>query len=361
MNPVSHWLMILTLSALCFGGPTGCSPASSSESESAAVRDRTLRLVSLQNTTTPIFGESIVWLSESVEAMSNGGLKLKVFDPDKLVGATGVLDAVASGKVDAGYSSSGFWMGKMPAAPLFSAVPFGPDPVEYLSWFYHGNGLALYQEMYDRAGFDVKVLVCAITPPETSGWFTQKIESPEDLSGLKMRFFGLGGEVMAKFGVAVRLLPPAEIYPALEKGVIDATEFAMPSADESFGFYKIAKYNYFPGWHQQATTYELLINREVWDSLAPSQQAMIENAARANIVKSIAVGEGSQGAAMLRNEERGVSQETWSPAMLEAYRQAWAQVVAERSEQDAFFKKVWDDLSAFRAEYGRWSSKAHLD
>ncbi len=338
-----------------------CSNSQSSDgSESKAqVKKRNLRLVSLQNTSTPIVGEQLIWLADSINEMASDSIQVKVYDPDKLVGAMEVLDAVSSGKVEAGYSSSGFWMGKIPAAPLFSSVPFGPDAAEYLSWFYYGNGMKLYQEMYDQHNFNVKVLLCGIIPPETSGWFANEIKSLDELQGLKMRFFGLGGDIMKKFGVAVRLLPPGEIYPALEKGVIDATEFAMPSIDEQLGFYKIAKYNYFPGWHQQATTFELLINKNVWNELAPSQQAIIENAARANIIKGIAVGEGSQGPAMKRNVERGVHQVTWPPEIIEQFRLAWDEVVEEKVAEDPYFKKVWEDLSAFRAEYKEWSSRAY--
>ena len=355
---MKYALLLLLPLALLF---SGCSQQTSSSGNAGGpqLKKQNIRLVSLQNTSTPIVGEQLIWLADSINAMAEGSIQVKVYDPDKLVGAMEVLDAVSSGKVEAGYGSSGFWMGKIPAAPLFCSVPFGPDAAEYLSWFFYGNGMKLYQEMYDTHNFNVKVLLCGIIPPETSGWFSNEITDLEQLQGLKMRFFGLGGDIMKKFGVAVRLLPPGEIYPALEKGVIDATEFAMPSIDEQLGFYKIAKYNYFPGWHQQATTFEFLINGDVWDSLAPSQQAILENAARANIIKGIAVGEGSQGPAMKRNAERGVNQISWPPEIIEEFRKAWHEVVAEKVEEDAYFKKVWEDLSAFRAEYKEWSSRAY--
>lgn len=328
--------------------------------ESSLGSKRNFRLVSQQNSAAPIIGETLIWLSEGIREVSGGNLNFKAYDPDMLVGALEVLDAVSSGKVEAGYGSCGFWMGQIPSAPLFAAVPFGPDAAEYLSWFYYGNGMKLYQEMYDTHNFNVKVILCGILPPETSGWFANEITSVEQFQGLRMRFFGLGGEIMKKLGVAVRLLPSGEIYPALEKGVIDATEFSMPTIDEQLGFYKIAKYNYFPGWHQQATTFELIINKDVWNTLSSTQQAIIENVCKANLVKCIAKGEGSQGAAMKRNTERGVHQVTWSPEMIETFRNAWDEVVKEKVEQDPFFKKVWEDLSAFRKEYREWSSRAYL-
>jgi len=347
---------------LIFPALVGCGESRpGGEGEGAVVeRPRNLRLVSNQSPSTPIIGEQIVWFADSVNSMADGRLRIKVFGPDELVGAMEVLDVVASGKVEAGYASSGFWGGKMPAAPLFSAVPFGPDTAEYLSWFYHGNGMELYQEMYDRHGFEVKVLICGIIPPETSGWFAQRIESVEDLQGLKMRFFGLGGEVMERLGVGVRILPPGEIYPALEKGVIDATEFSVPSIDERLGFYKIVDYNYFPGWHQRCTILELLIHKPVWNELSESQRSIIENAARANIIRGLVFGEGNQGAAMKRNEERGVRQELWSDEMLEVFERTWNELAAEKAAEDEFFRKVWEDLQAYRREYAEWESKANL-
>ena len=355
MNYIPLLLLPLMLLSLSCSNNT----ASSESGESTTVKKQNLRLVSQQNLATPIVGEQLVWLADNINEMAAGSLQIKVYGPDKLVGAMEVLDAVSSGKVELGYSASGFWMGKIPAAPLFCSVPFGPDAAEYLSWFFYGNGMKLYQEMYDTHNFNVKVLLCGLIPPESSGWFANEIKSLDDLQGLKMRFFGLGGDIMKKYGVAVRLLPPGEIYPALEKGVIDATEFSMPSIDEQLGFYKIAKYNYFPGWHQQATTFELLINKDIWNSLAPSQQAIIENAALANMIKGIAVGEGSQGPAMKRNVERGVHQVSWSPEIIEQFRNTWHEVVAEKVEEDPYFKKVWEDLEAFRADYKEWSSRAY--
>lgn len=351
----------LLITSMIFLG--GCGKQSSTESEAGVVESKpvNLKLVSLYNTNAPILGDNIVRLTDRVAEASGGSVKFKVFDPGKLVASMEVLDAVSSGKVDAGYATAGFWMGKIPAAPLFSAVPFGPDSSEYLSWFFEGNGSKLYQEMYDTYGFNIKVIVCSMIPPETSGWFAKEINTAVDLKGMKMRFFGLGGVVMKKLGVSVNVLPPGEIFPALEKGVIDATEYAMPSIDEDKGFYKIAKYNYFPGWHQQASAFELIINKDVWNRLSPSQQTIIEMASRETIVLSIANAEATQAEVMIRNEvERGVKNMSWSPEMLELLREKWEEVAAEQSAADPFFKKVYEDFSNFRRQYAIWGSKAYL-
>jgi TRAP-type mannitol/chloroaromatic compound transport system substrate-binding protein len=197
-------------------------------------------------TNLPGLGKPITYAAANVQKISGGSVKMKVYEPKKLVAPFEILGAVSSGKVNAGYATAGYWAGKIPASPLFSAVPFGPEAGEYMAWLYNGNGMKLYQEMYDQAGYNVHVTPCAIIAPETSGWFAKEINSPDDLKGLKMRFFGLGGKVMQKLGVSTSLLPGGEIFPALEKKAIDATEFSMPAIDKRLGFHKIVKYNYFP-------------------------------------------------------------------------------------------------------------------
>ena len=230
-----------------------------------------------------------------------------------------------------------------------------------MAWLYYGNGRKLYQEMYDQAGYKVHVVPCAIIAPETSGWFAKEIAGPADLKGLKMRFFGLGGKVMQKQGVSTSLLPGGEIFPALEKKAIDATEFSMPAIDERLGFYKIAKYNYFPGWHQQATLFELLVNKGQWEKMDKSQQALVEVTCKASMADSFANGEAIQADVMKRNlEERGVKIKYWSEDMLSLYEKTWQEVAAEEASKDAFFKKVWDDLTAFRDKYDLWESYAFL-
>jgi len=313
------------------------------------------------STALPGLGTPIPRVAETVEVMSGGTLRMKVYEPGKLVPAFEILDAVSAGKINSGYTTAGYWAGKIPAAPLFSAVPFGPEAGEYMAWMFYGDGLALYQRMYDEAGYNVKVLPCAVIAPETSGWFAQEINSPEDLKGLKMRFFGLGGKVMQKLGVATSLLPGGEIFPALEKGAIDATEFSMPAIDQRLGFHKVVKYNYFPGWHQQATVFELLINKDVWNDASEQHQAILTQACKASLADSFAEGEASQFAALKKNvEENGVQIRQWSPEMLEVFKSTWDEVAAEESANDPFFKEVYDNMNAFREGYDLWEANAFL-
>jgi TRAP-type mannitol/chloroaromatic compound transport system substrate-binding protein len=312
-------------------------------------------------TNLPSLGDGILYISERLEAISDGSLKMTVYEPNTLVAPNEILDAVSSGKTNAGYATAGYWVGKLPAAPLFSAVPFGPDAAEYLAWLYYGNGMDLYQQMYDDAGYNVHVLLAAIIPPETSGWFAEPIESTSDLDGLRMRFFGLGAVVMQKFGVQTSLLPGGEIFSALEKGAIDATEFSLPVVDQRLGFHKLVKHNYYPGWHQQATTFELLINKDVWNGLSDQQRMILEVITKASVADSFAHGEAIEGAEIKKNvSEFGVTNHYWSDEMLAAFQNAWLEVVEEKRAEDPFFEKVWSDFSAFHEEYSYWASIGYL-
>jgi len=308
----------------------------------------------------PALGSSITWVSDQLKLVSDGRIRMKLYEPGKLVSPPEILDAVSSGKVNAGYATAGYWQGKMPAAALFSAVPFGPEAGEYMAWLYYGNGMKLYQEMYDNAGYNVHVLPCAVLSPETSGWFKKEINSVEDLKGLNMRFFGLGGAVLEKLGVGTVQLPGGEIFGALEKGAIDATEFSQPAIDKMLGLHKIAKYNYFPGWHQQATVFELLINKDTWAKMSPGQQATLNTTCKASMTQSVAEGEYSQFDVMAKSKENGVQIRYWSKEMLDTFESKWLEVAAEKSAADPFFKKVWDDMSTFRSGYELWEANAFL-
>ena len=328
--------------------------------EAVATKKVLLKVPVCFPTALPGLGTTAPWLAERIETLSKGEIKMTVYEPGKLVAPFEILDSVSKGKVNAGYSTPGYWQGKIPAASLFSAVPFGPEAGEYLAWIYHGGGLELWQEMYDKAGFNVKVLPFGIIAPETSGWFQKPIESLDDLKGLRMRFFGLGGQAMQKLGVSTSLLPGGEIFPALEKGAIDATEFSMPAIDQRLGFYKIVKYNYFPGWHQQATVFELLINKDTWNSMTDHQKMVLEVGTRAATMDAFALTEAIQGPAIKENvTNRGVKNMYWSDEMLANFKKAWDEVVVEQTK-DPMFKKVYDNLNAFRADYKYWSQYGFL-
>ncbi len=313
------------------------------------------------STALPGLGSSIVELADQLKAASGGSVVMKVYEPGKLVAPFEILDSVAAGKVNAGYYASGYWEGKMPGISLFTAIPFGPEAPEFLAWMFRDDGLKLYNEYYKKSGYDVWAMPACVLAPETAGWFSKPINSVDDLKGLRMRFFGLGGKVMEKLGVSVSLLPGGEIFPALEKKALDGTEFSMPAIDQRLGFYKVAKYNYFPGWHQQATFLNLMINGKVWRGMSDSQRALIKMACMANLTNTLAHTEAIQGAVIKENEEkRGVKNMYWSDEMLSSFEKAWGEVADEMTAKHPLFKEAYDDLQAFRKDYAYWSNLGFL-
>ena len=216
-----------------------------------------------------------------VDRLSGGNFELKFFEPGALVPALECFDAAAKGSVESCFTTAGYHTGKYPALAFFTAVPFGPQFGEIFAWKIYGGGNELQNEIYASSG--LYSIDCNAIGPETSGWFREQVGSLEDLKGLKMRFFGLGAQVMQKLGVSTQLLAGADIYPALERGVIDATEFSMPNMDIDLGFYQVAKFNYYPGWHQQVSIGELLMNKAAFEGLSDQNQAILEAACGWNI------------------------------------------------------------------------------
>jgi len=308
----------------------------------------------------PILGTAATDFVAKINSISSD-VEFEQFDPGKLVPALEALDAVSSGAVDSSFATSGYWQGKINAASLFAAVPFGPEAGEFLGWILYDDGARLWQQMYDDAGYNVVVTPCGLIAPETSGWFKKEINTVEDLKGLNMRFFGLGAKAMEKLGVSTSLLGASDIFPALERGAIDATEFSMPRIDARLGFYKIAKYNYYPGWHQPSTLFELLINKDVYEDLSDTAKEQIKVACLANIATNLAEGEATNYAAMVDNvENKGVIIKQWAPEMLDAFSGAWDEVVVELADGDTFFQEVWADLQEYRKGYAIWSQNIYL-
>lgn len=309
----------------------------------------------------PGVNTSLKWVAENIEQMSGNTLKMKLYEPGKLIAPLQVLGAVSKGAVNSGYSISGYWEGMIPGSSIFSSIPFGPEAPEFLAWMYSGNGRKLYQKMYDDAGFDVHVIPLGLFCPESAGWFVKPVNTSEDLKGLNIRFYGLGGKVLQKVGASVSLIPGGELFPSLEKGVIDATEFSMPAIDLMMGFHKIAKYNYFPGWHQQATFFELLINKETWNQMSPRQQNLLEMMCKAATLNTLAYTESIQAQAMMAAQQKhGVSIEYLSEDILSALQKSWDEVASELASDSPMFKEAWQDLSAFRKNYDIWGKHGFL-
>jgi TRAP-type mannitol/chloroaromatic compound transport system substrate-binding protein len=298
-------------------------------------------------------------LEATVERVSGGNFELKFFEPGALVPALECFDAASKGSVESCFTTAGYHTGKHPALAFFTAVPFGPGFGEYFAWMIYGGGKDLQNEIYAQSG--MFSMDCNMIGPETSGWFRQKVNSLADLKGLKMRFFGLGAQVMQKLGVSTQLLAGADIYPALERGVIDATEFSMPTMDTKLGFHQIAKFNYFPGWHQQSSVSELLMNKAAWDALSDQNKAIIEIALGESVMHTYVESDHAQFAAMAEmRDKHKVQVKRWSDEDLAKLEKAWLEVLAEESAKDPLFKKVADHYLDYRKKFAVWGKSQQM-
>jgi TRAP-type mannitol/chloroaromatic compound transport system substrate-binding protein len=293
-------------------------------------------------------------LAKRIEAMSNGRLKIQVFGAGELIPALEGFDAVRAGTVEMNHANSYFWTGKTFAAQYFTAVPFGLNFQGINGWLYDGGGQALWNEVY--APFGMVAMPCGNTGVQMTGWFKKEIKSAADLKGLKMRIPGLAGRVYATLGVDVKLLPGGEIFPALERGVIDAAEFVGPFQDRKLGLHKAAKLYYTTGWHETATVSELLINKAAWNKLPKDLQAVVENAAAACNVISEAWCQRTNAEAMedlVKNQ--GVTARPLPDDVIKKLREVNAEIIAEAVKKDPLVKKVNDSYAAYKAKFDAWS------
>jgi TRAP-type mannitol/chloroaromatic compound transport system substrate-binding protein len=309
-------------------------------------------------TNLPALGDNILYVSEQVRAATGGNLALDVYEPGELVPPFAITEAVRDRKVAAGYTWVGYDQGKLPWSALFGAVPFGMEPWEYVAWWYHAGGRELAEELYREQG--IHVLLCGIIGPESAGWFRAEIESLEDVRGLKIRFAGIGGLVMQRLGASVTMLPGGEIFQALEKGAIDATEFSMPAIDQRLGFDRIVRFNYFPGWHQPFTAFHLTVNPDAWEELADTQRAVLETACTAGIARNLAHGEAIQGEVLRASRAKGVAVSILPTDVLRELEAVAEVVLEEQAAADEGLRRVLASQRAFAEDYQDWKRTGYL-
>ncbi|MBG6208136.1 TRAP-type mannitol/chloroaromatic compound transport system substrate-binding protein [Labrenzia sp. EL_126] len=270
-----------------------------------------------------------------------------------------IFDNVSAGAIDAAWSYAAYASGKEPAAALFGSVPFGGDPLSYVSWLHHGGGLELWQELYEP--YNLVPMACGVILSEAGGWYTKPIESPEDLQGLNIRIGGLGGAILAKLGANAMSLPAGEISTSLETGRLDATELSFPLVDKLLGFDKVAKHYYFPGWHQPAGFIEFYMNKDKWDGLTDAQRTAIEvSCADANLY-AMGVAAGAQSPILEEFRANGVEIKRFPDSVMDALRAAADEVYAEKSAENEMFRKVIDSYRAFAANYKEYQNLSDLN
>jgi TRAP-type mannitol/chloroaromatic compound transport system substrate-binding protein len=266
---------------------TACAPKSSNEN-CATVSDGansnkdqqkySFKLATSWPKNFPGLGMAPERLAKIVEEMSNGRMHIKVYGAGELVPAFEVFDAVSSGTADIGHAGAYYWAGKSAATQFFTAVPFGLTAQEINSWIQYGGGQQLWEELY--APFNLVPRQGGNTGVQMAGWFNKEVNSLADLKGLKMRIPGLGGKVFEKAGGVSVTLPGAELYTSMQTGVIDATEWVGPYNDMAFGLYEVAKYYYYPGWHEPGAMLEFTFNKTKFDSLPADLKAILDCACR---------------------------------------------------------------------------------
>lgn len=308
--------------------------------------------------TDPAYTLNLKPLADRVEKMSGGRLKWEIFPAGAIVPAFEVLDAAHRGVIDAAHSCSYYWVGKHKAAHLFTGAPGGPfgmDLWDFYGWIYHGGGWELLQELYQQVlKLDIVAFPVITSSPQAMGWFRKPFRTVDELKGLKYRVPGVIAELYKEFGMSPVVLPGGEILPALERGVIDAAEWAFPLADVQIGFQGVLKYYYVPGMHEPTTTCELEINKKVWDATPPDLQAIVRAAVDqtyldfwARITKENSV--------LIRElkEKYGVNVMRTPPEVQTAILKAWDRL-AERESRDPFFRKVYESMRAYAGTVVPW-------
>ena len=309
-------------------------------------------------TNLPALGDNPVWVVDQISQASAGQVQIEVFEPGEVVPAFSIVDAVRDGKVEAGYTWLGYDQGKIPASVLFGAVPFGFEPWAFAAWWYEDEGWTLARELYAPLG--VHPILCGLVSPETAGWFRHEIHSLDQLVGLKIRFAGLGGKVMQRLGASVTMLPGGEIFQELEKGAIDATEFSLPVVDQKLGFDRVAKFNYYPGWHQPFTAAHMVVNNAAWRALGPAGRSLVELACTAGVIRNLSRAEALQGPVLAGFPAKGVQAKSLSVDILAELRRVTEQVLDDEAARDGDFARILASQKAFAAIYARWRKIAYL-
>ena len=301
----------------------------------------------------PGLGTTAEKFASIVGEMSGGRLTIHVHGAGEIVPAMGVFDAVSSGSVEVGHGGAYYWRGKAPASQFFTTVPFGMNAQEMNGWLFHGGGLELWREVYEP--FNLLPFPSGNTGIQMAGWFNKEINTLDDLRGLKMRIPGLAGEVFNRAGGTSVNIPGGELYTAMQTGVIDAAEWVGPANDLAFGFHQVAKYYYYPGWHEPGSTMELIVNKSAFESLPQDLQAIVTYAARASNQDMLDQYTATNNAALqaLVNDH-GVELRRLPDEVLQELRRITEQVFIEQAEQDAMFAKVWESYKSFQAKAAAW-------
>ena len=284
--------------------------------------------------------------------MTDGRFEVRVFAAGEIVPPLQVLDAVQNGTVECGQTAGYYYVGKNPAFAFDTSLPFGLNCRQQNAWMYYGGGLERLRGLYRQ--YNIVNFPAGNTGAQMAGWYRREIKSVADLKGLKFRIGGLGGQVLAKLGVVPQQIPGPDVYPALEKGTIDAAEWVGPYDDEKLGFHKVAKFYYYPGWWEGSAQGSLLVNLKHWAALPVSYQQALETAcAEANVMMTARYDAGNT-AALRRLVAEGAQLRVFPRPVLEACYQAAFELYAALAAQSPEFKAIYESWLRFRDEQHLW-------
>ncbi len=298
-----------------------------------------------------IFGAADV-ISSRVSAATDGKFQIQVFAAGEIVPGLQVLDAVQNGTVECGHSASYYYVGKDPTFAFDTAIPFGLNARQQNAWMYHGGGLELMREFFKD--YNIRQIPAGNTGAQMGGWFRKEIKTVADLNGLKFRIGGFAGKVLAKLGVVPQQIAGGDIYPALEKGTIDAAEWVGPYDDEKLGFNKVAQFYYYPGWWEGGPQLSLYVNIAQWEALPKTYQAILEAASAEANVWMVSKYDAQNMPALRKLVAGGTQLKPYSKEIMEASYKAAFELYDETAAANPKFKKVYEPWMLFRQDQDLW-------
>ncbi|SFP09740.1 TRAP transporter substrate-binding protein [Tranquillimonas alkanivorans] len=316
---------------------------------------RTLTLVTTWSRGLAGVHDSAQYCADKITAATDGQLTVDLKAAGELVGAFEVFDAVASGQADMYHGVDYYFTGQHPAYQFFASLPFGMTAMELNNWYYHDGGMELHHEL--GTIFNMKPFLAGNTGAQSGGWFNKRIESPQDFQGLRFRMPGQGGEVLSKLGASVQNLPGGEVYQALSSGAIDGTEWIGPWADEKAGFQEITKIYYPAGFHEPGPGLTLATNLEVFESLTPAQQTIIQEVSTASNLWTLSLFLANNASALQRLQASGVQLAEFPEPVWDAFGQA-ANEVYQQYMGDDLYKRTYDSYMTSLQNSASWIDRS---
>ena len=305
----------------------------------------------------PVVGTGCIELAQWIKTMSAGRLEIKVYGGGELVPALQVFEAVNSGAVEMGHGASYYWAGVEPAFQFFASIPFGMNAQQMNAWFEFGGGQELWEEIYSL--YNIIPFKAGNTGVQMGGWFNKEISSMESWKGLKMRMPGLGAKVIERAGATAVLSPGSELYTNLERGVIDATEWIGPYHDYLMGFHDIAKYYYYPGWHEPGSVLEVMINKRDFEELPLDLQEIVRSACYRGNQRILLEFEAKNFEYLKKiRQETKVEIRPFPQEVMEGMRAITLDIYRDMIEKDPVSRKVYDSFSAFQQDITAWSQRS---